>query len=130
MEKHVAAIEADAGAGRPLGFSVNAGPGGDETVRGLAAHLKSLGATEVEAGGDGGVDVSAMLAAGVPLLGLRQENGDYFHWHHSAADTLDKVDPRDLADNAAAMAFMAYALADREKPLPRIPPEARKAEDH
>lgn len=130
MEMHGVAIEADSGAGRPTGFSINAGPGGDETVRRLAAHLKSISATGVEAGGDGGVDISPMLAAGVPLMGLRQEGGDYFHWHHSAADTLDKVDPRNLADSAAALAFMAYALADLERPLPRIPPEARNAPDH
>jgi len=130
MEKHVAAIEADAGAGRPQGFSVHAGPGGDETVRRLAAYLKSISATGVETGGNGGVDISPMLVAGVPLLGLRQEGDDYFHWHHSAADTLDKVDPRNLADATAALAFMAYALADLESPLPRIPPEERKESYH
>jgi carboxypeptidase Q len=130
MEKHRAAIESDSGAGRPLGFSVNAGPGADGVVRDLAAYLKSLGATDVEAGGDGGVDVSPMRSAGVPLLGLRQDMTDYFNWHHTAADTLDKVDPRELADNAAAMAFMAYALADSKDTLPRIPPEARKAPDY
>jgi Zn-dependent M28 family amino/carboxypeptidase len=125
MEKHVAAIESDSGAGRPLGFSVNAGPGGDGMVRDLASRLRAIGATEVQTGGEGGVDISSMIAAGVPLMGLRQDMTEYFHWHHSAADTLDKVNPRELADNAAAMAFMAFALADRKEPLPRIPPEAR-----
>jgi carboxypeptidase Q len=129
MERHVAAIESDSGAGRPLGFSVNAGAGGDAVVGALSARLASIGATEVHAGGGGGVDVSPMLAAGVPLLGLRQDMTEYFNWHHTAGDTLDKVNPRELADNAAAMAFMAYALADLKEPLPRIPPEARKNRD-
>ncbi len=126
LEKHVAAIESDSGAGHPLGFSVNAGPGGDATVRELAARLRGLGSTDIEAGGAGGSDIAPMLASGIPLLGLRQDMTEYFNWHHSAADTLDKVNPRDLADNAAAMAFMAYALAELKEPLPRIPPEARK----
>jgi carboxypeptidase Q len=130
MEKHLAAIESDSGAGHPLGFSVNAGPGGDGVVRDLASRLKSIGATAVEAGGDGGVDISPMLAAGVPLMGLRQDMTEYFNWHHTAADTLDKVNPRDLADNAAAMALMAYALADMKDSFPRIPPEARKSPDY
>ena len=123
---HVAAIESDSGAGRPLGFSVNAGPGGEKAVRDLASRLTSIGATQVIAGGDGGVDISPMRAAGVPLLGLRQDMTHYFDWHHTAADTLDKVDPRELADNAAAMAYLAFALADLDTPLPRIPPENRK----
>jgi len=126
LGKHVAAIESDSGAGRPLGFSVNAGKGGDAMVRDLISRLEGLGPQEVKSGGEGGVDISAMLAAGVPLLGLRQDMTHYFDWHHTAGDTLDKVDPRELADNAATMAFLAYALADLEEPLPRIPPEARK----
>jgi Zn-dependent M28 family amino/carboxypeptidase len=129
MEKHVAAIEADSGAGPPEGFSINAGPGGDDTIRRLVRHLKSIGASSVDAGGDGGVDISPMLVAGVPLMGLHQGGDDYFHWHHSAADTLDKVEPRNLADATAALAFMAYAVADLDKPLPRIPLEARKEQD-
>ncbi len=130
LEKHVAAIESDSGAGRPLGFSVNAGKGGDAVIREMASRLRSLGATDVQSGGHGGVDISSMLGAGVPLLGLRQDMTLYFDWHHTAGDTLDKVDPRELADNAAAMAFLAYALAEREVPLPRIPPESRKDASH
>jgi Zn-dependent M28 family amino/carboxypeptidase len=129
MEKHVAAIESDAGAGHPMGFSVKSGAGGEATLRSLAGRLARIGATTVEAGGEGGVDISPMLAAGVPLLGLRQDMTEYFDWHHTAGDTLDKVNPRDLADNAAALAFMAYALADLEVPLPRIPPEERESKD-
>ena len=70
-----------------------------------------------------------MRAAGVPLLALQQDMTRYFDWHHTAADTLDKVDPRDLSDNAVAMAFMAYALADLESPLPRIPEDQRGDHD-
>ncbi len=118
--RHVAAMEADAGAGRPTGVDVTAGQGGMEAVRAMAAPLDVLGASRVGAGG-GGVDISPLAYAGVPLLSLAQETSRYFDWHHSAADTFDKVDPRALAEAAAAFAWMAWALADSPVPLPPAP---------
>jgi carboxypeptidase Q len=55
----------------------------------------------------------------VPSFGLLQDNRTYFHYHHTAADTLDKVVPRELAENAAAMSVLAYALANMPQILPR-----------
>jgi hypothetical protein len=127
MARHVAAIESDSGADHPLGFRVAAGPGGDAAARALAAPLELLGAADVKAAEDAGTDIGPMKAAGVPLLGLRQDVTHYFDWHHTAADTLDKVEPRALAENAAAMAFMAWALAEAPEPLPRIPAAAGPA---
>jgi len=118
--RHVAAMEADAGAGRPTGVDVTAGQGGMEAVRAMAAPLDVLGASRVGAGG-GGVDISPLAYAGVPLLSLAQETSRYFDWHHSAADTFDKVDPRALAEATAAFAWMARALADSPVPLPPAP---------
>lgn len=118
--RHVAAMEADAGAGRPTGVDVTAGQGGMEAVRAMAAPLDVLGASRVGAGG-GGVDISPLAYAGVPLLSLAQETSRYFDWHHSAADTFDKVDPRALAEATAAFAWMAWALADSPVPLPPAP---------
>jgi hypothetical protein len=119
---HVAAIESDSGAGRPLGFFVNAGEGGVEAVRAEARALSGLGAGEVRSGGEGGTDIAPLKSGGVPTIGLRQDMTRYFDWHHTEADTLDKVDPVELAHNAVAMAYMAWALAEREAPLPRVPP--------
>jgi hypothetical protein len=126
LARHVAAIESDGGAGRPLGFRVFAGPGGVEAVGALTAHLGAAGsrATEVAASDSAGVDIDPLRTGGVPLLGMRQDMTRYFDWHHSAADTLDKVDPGELAENVAAMAFMAWALAESAEPLPRIPEAA------
>lgn len=130
MARHVAALEADSGAGPWLGYTTLAGPGGTAVVRDLANALASpgtagaSGAHEVTEGGDGGVDISPMRAAGVPLLGVRFDMTHYFDWHHTMADTLDKIDPANLADGVVAMALMGYALADLEPPLSRIPPEA------
>jgi hypothetical protein len=121
MPKHVAAIEADSGAARPFGFSVNAGPGAVDIVKTIAARLGAIGADQVKAGG-GGADISPMKPYGVPQIGLWQDTTYYFDWHHTAADTLDKVDRHELDRNVAAMAVLAYFLADRDEPLPRYVP--------
>jgi hypothetical protein len=113
-------MEADEGAGRPLGVQVTAGPGGIEDVRAMAAPLAALGAAEVKPGG-GGTDISPLAWAGVPLLSIDQERSRYFDYHHSGADTLDKVDPRALSEAAAAFAWMAWILADGPVTLPRPP---------
>lgn len=121
LAKHVVAIETDSGAARPKGFGVSAGEGGIDAVRKIAARLAPIGADEVTGNG-GGADISPMKLAGVPQMGLRQDTTYYFDYHHSAADTLDKVDRAELALNIAAMAVMAYGLAEREEVLPRYVP--------
>jgi hypothetical protein len=123
---HVGAIESDSGGARPLGFGVSAGAGSVDVVRRLAAPLASFAADEVREGG-GGADISPMADAGVPMLGLRQDATHYFDVHHTVADTLDKVDPHDLAMNATAMAVMAWQLANLDPPLARYTPP--KTED-
>ena len=55
----------------------------------------------------------------VPALGILQDGRTYFHYHHTAADTLDKIVPSELRENAAAMAVMGYGLASMKEPLPR-----------
>lgn len=120
LEKHFAALECDAGAYAPAGFGVR----GDSTlvdhVRGLARPLAVLGADAVEAGWSG-VDVSFIVERGVPGVGHRVHGDHYFDIHHSAADTFDKIDAGDLARNVAAVAAMAYALAeDPDLPAPVI----------
>ena len=122
LAKHVAAIESDSGAARPVGFGISGGVGAEERVREIAALVNGFGAGDVKKGG-GGADISPMRDAGVPLLSLRQEGTHYFDYHHTPADTLDKVDPFELSQNAAAMAVMAYVLADMPDTLARQAPE-------
>jgi len=62
--------------------------------------------------GFAGTDVSPMISAGVPALELLTDNRTYFDIHHTEADTLDKVDPQQLADDVAAVAVLAYVVAD------------------
>lgn len=121
LPRHVAALESDSGGSAPLGFGVSSGPGGVEIVRAIAAPLASIGAASVREGG-GGPDISPTKEGLVPQMNLRHDTTHYFDYHHSEADTLDKVDPGDLARNAAAMAVMTWGLAEREATLPRLPP--------
>ena len=65
-------------------------------------------------------DITPLQRLGVPTFGLLQDSRTYFNYHHTAADTLDKVDPRQLQENAAAMAMLAYTIANLPEPLPRI----------
>jgi len=117
---HVAAIECDTGAAHPIGFDVKISPHAIELLRPVAEVLGSIGATALQSSSyPPGADITAMSEAGVPTLGILQDGRLYFNYHHSAADTLDKVLPSELRENAAAMAVMGYALASMKDPLPR-----------
>jgi carboxypeptidase Q len=125
LARHVAAFETDIGAGAPLGFRMDAGPAAVADLRGLIALLAPLGATQVDTG-FAGSDIAALRPAGVPLLGLFADPSHYFDVHHSAADTLEKIQPAALGRDVAAMATMAYAVADRPTRWPLSPPPPEK----
>jgi Zn-dependent M28 family amino/carboxypeptidase len=78
--------------------------------------LERIGAGEITTGG-GGSDIGPLLRDGVPGLGERTVGTHYFDWHHTEADTLDKVNPEDFRKNVAALAVMGYALADMPERL-------------
>jgi carboxypeptidase Q len=121
LANHVAAIESDSGGFRPVGLSVEcADPARQEIaaaqLRDIVRLLEPLGAMDVETGFSG-ADVGPMKDAGVVLMGHRVEGSIYFDYHHTPADTLDKVDPGELAQNVAAMATVAYVIADMPERL-------------
>jgi len=117
---YVAAIESDAGAAHPLGFDIKAAPAASDALRPVQGVLQSIGASVLQPTTyPPGADIEAMSEAGVPAFGILQDGRTYFNYHHSAADTLDKVVPSELRENAAAMAVMAYALTNMKDPLPR-----------
>jgi Zn-dependent M28 family amino/carboxypeptidase len=119
VKNHVAAIEMDGGAEKPLGFGVSAGARTPEAVARLkevAMLLDRIGAGSITPGG-GGADIAPIMMEGVPGLAVRTVGTHYFDWHHSRADTVDKVDLVDLRRNIAAMAVMAYVLADMPETL-------------
>jgi carboxypeptidase Q len=116
----VAAIESDSGAAHPLGFDVKGTTAAIESLRPVQNVLLSIGASVLQPSSySPGADITAMSDAGVPAFGILQDSRTYFYYHHTAADTLDKVVPSDLRENAAAMAVMAYALTNMKDPLPR-----------
>lgn len=118
LEKHIAAIEADAGGARPIGYSFEGKDGDFAKVQKIAPLLNSFGAGEITKG-FGGADISVITNQGVPGLGLRPEPTHYFDIHHTEADTLDKISQLDLSLNVASMAIMAYVLADMPETLTR-----------
>jgi Zn-dependent M28 family amino/carboxypeptidase len=117
---HVAAIESDNGASHPLGFELKAGAAALTQLRPIVGVLQPFGANVLRAVDfSPGADIAPMADAGVPALGIMQDNRTYFNYHHTAADTLDKIIPQELRENATAMAVMGYALADMPEPLTR-----------
>lgn len=110
-QKHVAAVESDMGGFPPVGWSVNASPQLMSWLWPLLAST-SLPARQ----GWGGADISPLAAQGVPLIGLVPDPARYFDYHHTHADTLDKVNPEHLQAGALAMARLAWALANAPAP--------------
>jgi carboxypeptidase Q len=125
LSRHVAAIEADTGSGRPTGFKWNAGPSEQPRMAEIASLLGPLGAGTLEAGGTGGADISRLVLSGVPLFNVSQDASRYFEWHHTANDTFDKIEPESLDRMTAAVATFAYVAASVPEPFERIPAEKR-----
>lgn len=125
---HVAAIESDGGVEPIRGFGVSAtledGRSIDEPrqasvqarLKRIAPLLSGIGADEVLSRG-GGADIGPLMKAGVPGIAHRTVMEMYFHVHHTRADAMDKVDPTELRKHVAAMAVLAYVLADMPERL-------------
>jgi carboxypeptidase Q len=123
LERQIAAIESDNGAGRPLGVSAHVPPAALAQFSPLMAALTPLGATILDRREEaGGSDVRFLDAGGVPTLAPIVDTRTYFDYHHSAADTLDKIEPENIRRQVALMAMMAYFLAEMPEALPRLPP--------
>jgi carboxypeptidase Q len=110
LARHVAALETDSGGGRPVGLSLPPGKPGLELLRQITALTAPVGATTVGDAGHPGADLRPL--EGVPQVAYEVEASRYWDYHHSQADTLDKVDPTELRRNVAALAVTAYVLAD------------------
>ena len=120
LPRTVMAVESDSGGFSPRGFSIGAKPEVEARVKAkvgeIAAMLGAIGATRITTG-HGGSDIGPMEPGGVPGVGLDVDNRTYFDIHHTEADTLDKVDPAQLADDVAAVAALAYVVADMPERL-------------
>ncbi len=117
-----AAIESDMGAGRAIGIEASVAKGSLATLRPVIGALAPLGASVLQPQeGEVGSDIGPLQEAGVPGFAPMVDTRHYFDYHHTAADTLDKVDPYNLQTQVAVMAALAYFLAESESCLPRVP---------
>jgi len=112
-EKHVAAIESDSGAAAPMGFTTTLKGDALSALEKKIGPLKAVGATTLDPQTQTGADTGPLVEAGVPGFGFVPDPLRYFDYHHSPADTLDKVDPKELAQDAAAIAGLTWILADQ-----------------
>lgn len=117
-ERHVLAMESDAGVFRPLGFGFSGSDAAYAVIREIGTLLEAIGAGQIVRGG-GGADIGPLMRTGVPGMGLNVDGTRYFWYHHTDADTLDKLDPDEVALCVAALAVMAYVVADLPEALPR-----------
>jgi carboxypeptidase Q len=118
LARHVLAIESDRGTFKPEGFSFVGGDPARRAVKTMAAPLARIGADKIlKKGSD--ADVGILRHDGVPTLSLLDDEAKYFWYHHSDADTMDKLKPSELNACAAAMAAMAWQAADAPLSLPR-----------
>lgn len=122
LAQHLATIESDAGAGRPLGLQAHVRLESLEALKPVTQALAPLGAETVERRDDSvGADIGPLENAGVPGFEPLLDGRRYFHYHHTAADTLDKVEPDNIRRQVALLAVLAYYLAEMPQPLPRLP---------
>jgi hypothetical protein len=126
IEKHIAAYEDDSGSGRPFGIRASVGTQYVKMFTPLQQALLPIGAgvfQREDALGTG--DLSGLERAGVPSFEPLIDSSDYFNYHHTPADTFDKVNPDNLRRHAAVMATTAWFLANSEQPIGRAVVPAR-----
>lgn len=146
IKDHVAAIEMDGGAEKPLGFGFGGDPEGglpggrgrrrdpsapappappqtskaefDRAVE-IGKLLEGIEAGQMTSGG-GGSDIGPLIGDGVPGFGVHTVGTHYFDWHHTNADTFDKIVPREFQLNVASLAVLSYVLADMPERLSEL----------
>jgi carboxypeptidase Q len=119
LANQIAALESDLGAGHPGGFYYTGKSELEEWIRPAASVLDAIGASTAFPSHEVGADVDPLNQKGVPGFAPAQDSRFYFNYHHTPADTFDKVDPKELAENAAVMTVLAYAVADAKDTAPR-----------
>ena len=116
-EAHAAAMESDFGADRVWRVDFKLPPAFEPLRRRIAAQLAPLGISSGASPAGGGSDIEPLVKAGVPVVDLQQDGSRYFDIHHTADDTLDKVDPAQLQQNVAAWAIALFEIANASETL-------------
>jgi len=120
VEKHVLAMESDAGVFSPEGFGFTGVNAAYAVINEIGQMLAPIGANTITRGG-GGADISPLTREGVPSMGLTVDGTKYFWYHHTEADTIDKLNRDEVKRCVAAMAVMAFVVADMQERLPWEP---------
>ena len=118
LARHTLAIESDSGVFQPTGFGFLGSGRGMEIIQGVGKLLDPIGSGNI-AKGCRGADVLKLVRGGVPVMHLEVDRKKYFWFHHTDADTIDKLVPAEFNRCVAAMAVMAYVIADLPETLPR-----------
>ena len=118
LKNHVLAIESDSGVFNPTGYGFLGSVKGMETIQAVGKLLAPINAGEIKKGCRG-ADVLKLIVGGVPAMHLEVDREKYFWYHHTDADTTDKLNPAEFNRCVASMAVMAYVVADLPKPLAR-----------
>jgi len=118
LDNHILAIESDAGVFKPSGFGFSGTDDALAILQDIGTLLKPIESGIVTKGG-GGADIGPIMREGVPGMGLRVEGSKYFWYHHTNADTWDKLDRDEFNRCVASLAVMAYVVADMDDRLPR-----------
>ena len=119
---HVLAMESDNGVFNPKGYTLAASDAAVGIVKQVASLLDSVGIGSVQRVPESpAADITPLVEAGIPGMELDVDGSRYFWYHHSDGDTLDKLDPAQVARCVAALAVMAYVVADLPEPLPHGP---------
>jgi carboxypeptidase Q len=123
IEKHVIGLEADFGAGAVWKFSSRVADGALDIIDELHELLEPIGIEPGDNKSSGGADISPLRKAGMPVFGMTQDGTYYFDYHHTADDTLDKIDRDDLNQNVAAYVTATYVAANIDRNFGRLPPD-------
>jgi Zn-dependent M28 family amino/carboxypeptidase len=117
--KHFAAIESDLGASHPVGILYTGNGAVEQFLTPISTVLRSQGAPVSRRVDEVGTDIDPLTQKGVPSFAPWYDTRTYFNYHHTEADTFDKIDPKELAEAGSVMAVLAYGLANLQQPLPR-----------
>jgi len=118
LDDHLLAIESDGGDFRPSGMGFTVSDEAFGILEAIGTLLEPIEAGTMTRGG-GGADIGPIMREGVPGGSPNVDGSLYFNYHHTNADTMDKLDPDELARNVAMMAVVAYTVANWDTRLPR-----------
>ena len=129
LSKHIIGSESDFGAGLIWRFDTQVAENARPTFQQIGKVLAPLG---IEMGPNqafGGPDLIPLKALGMPVATLQQDGTDYFDVHHTADDTLDKIDPKSMDQNVAAYVVFAYLTAEAPIQFRDLEPDAPLSTD-